>query len=89
MLVPDAYIEVQFLFAERGILVDKNWVSLTPEEAVAYVLVDGMGQKRSVQIGAPINHQYWIKSGLSAGDEIITVPVALDQVGQPAQGVHP
>ena len=86
MLVPDAYIEVQFLFKEKGILVDKNWISLTPEEAIAYVLADGIVQKRSVQIGAPINHQYWITSGLLAGDEIITVPVSFEQVGQPAQG---
>ena len=88
MLVPDAYIEVEFLFAEKGILVDKNWVSLTPDGAMAYVLADGIIQKRSVQIGAPIDNQYWIQSGLSPGDEIITVPVMSDQVGQSAQGVH-
>lgn len=86
ILIPGAYIEMEFLFSEEGILVDKNWVHLTPDGVIAYILADGIIQKRFVQIGSPVQNQYWIQSGLLAGDKIITVPVAPDQVGQPAQG---
>ncbi len=88
-LVPDAYIEVQFLFSEKGILVDKNWISLTPNGPVAYILADEIIQQRDVKIGAPINNQYWIQSGLFAGEKIITVWLSPDQVGTSAQGVGP
>ena len=86
-LIPGSYIEVNFLYPETGILVDKNWISLTPDGAKAFLLINGKVEKRSVRIKAPIDHQYWIESGLSPGDTLITVPVSADQIGQPAQGV--
>ena len=86
-LIPKAYIEVKFLYDKEGILVNKNWVSLTPEGAEVFVLEDGIVKKRLVQIGTPVGNQYWIKSGLSEGDEIIVVPVSPHQIGQSLQGV--
>ena len=86
-LMPGAYIEVKFLYPETGILVDKNWITLTPEGAEAFVLTKGIIEKRSVQIGAPVGNQYWIKEGLKEGEQIITVPVSPYQIGEPAEGV--
>ena len=87
LLMPGAYVEIRFLYNETGILVNKNWVSLTSEGADVYLLKEGIIEKKNIQIGAPINNQYWIKSGLSESDNIITVPVSPFQIGQPAQGV--
>ena len=86
-LMPGAYVEVKFLYPETGILVNKNWVTLTPDGAEAFVLINGIVEKRAVQIGAPVGNQYWIKSGLIKGEQIITVPVSPFQIGKPAQGV--
>lgn len=86
-LIPGAYTEVRFLYPEKGILVNKNWITLTPNGAEATILKDGIIEKRSVQIGSPLGNQYWIKSGLDEGDQIITVPVSPYQVGQPAKGI--
>ena len=85
-LIPGAYVEIRFLFPEKGILVDKNWITLTPDGAEAALLRDGIVEKQSVQIMAPIGQKYWIKSGLKSGDDIIMVPVSPYQIGQPAQG---
>lgn len=85
-LIPGAYIEVRFLYSEKGILVDKNWITLAPDGAEAVLLKDGLIQKQKVEIGAPIGTQYWIRSGLVEGDQIVTVPVSLFQIGQPAEG---
>jgi len=87
LLMPGAYIEVRFLYSETGILVDKNWITLTPDGAEATVLNNGVIEKQKVKIKAPVGHQYWIKSGLSEGESIITVPVSPYLVGQSAQGV--
>lgn len=86
-LMPGAYVEVKFLYPETGILVNKNWITLTPEGAQAFVLIKGIIEKRTVQIGAPVGNQYWIKSGLSEGEKIITVPISPYQIGDPAEGV--
>ena len=86
-LMPGSYVEVKFLYPETGILVNKNWITLTPNGAQAFVLSKGIVQKRTVQIGAPVSNQYWIKSGLAEGEQIITVPVSPYQIGKPAQGV--
>ena len=86
-LMPGAYVEVKFLYPETGILVSKNWITLTPDGAEAMLLKNGIIEKQKVEIGAPIGNQYWIKSGLSEGDQIITVPVSPFQIGKSAQGV--
>ena len=86
-LIPGAYVEVRFLYPQTGILVDKNWVSLMPDKAEVNILKEGIIEKQKVEIGAPVGNQYWIKSGLTEGDTIITVPVSSFQIGQPAQGV--
>ncbi|MBR6232089.1 MAG: efflux RND transporter periplasmic adaptor subunit [Alphaproteobacteria bacterium] len=86
-LMPGAYVEVRFLYHENGILVNKNWITLTPDGAEVTLLKNGLVEKQKVQIGAPVGNQYWIKSGLSAGDNIITVSVSPFQIGQPAEGV--
>lgn len=85
-LVPGAYVEVRFLYSKQGILVDKNWITLTPDGAKAVILKNGFIQKQNVKIGAPIGTQYWIQSGLLEGDQIVTVPVSPFQIGQPAEG---
>ena len=41
------------------------------------------------EIGAPFGNRYWIKSGLSVGEELITAPVSAQQVGQPIHEVSP
>ena len=87
-LMPGAYVEVRFLYSETGILINKNWVSLTPDGAEVNILKDGLIKKQKIEIGAPIDNQYWIKSGLIEGDNIITVPVSPFQIGQMAQGVR-
>ena len=46
-----------------------------------------MVEKKKVEIGAPVGNQYWIKSGLNEGDQIITVPVSPFQIGKSARGV--
>ena len=86
-LMPGAYIEVKFLYSETGILVPKNWITLTADEAEATLLKEGLIKKQKVKIGAPVGNQYWIKAGLSEGDQIITVPVSPFQIGESAQGV--
>ena len=86
-LMPGAYVEVKFVYPETGILISKNWISLTPDGAEATVLKNGVIKKQKVEIGAPVENQYWIKSGLNEGDQIITVPVSPFQIGKPAQGV--
>ena len=86
-LMPGAYVEVKFLYPETGILVPKNWVTLTPDGAEATVLKNGIITKQKVKIGAPVGNQYWIKAGLNEGDQIITVPVSPFQIGKSAQGV--
>lgn len=86
-LLPGAYVEVRFLHRESGILADKNWVVLTPDGAVLFVLDNGVVSKRDVKIGAPIGNQYWITAGVNEGEDIITVPVSASQIGQPAKGV--
>ena len=86
-LMPGAYVEVRFLYPETGILVPKNWITLTPDGAEATLLKDGLIKRQKVKIGVPVGNQYWIKEGLSEGDQIITVPVLPFQVGQPASGV--
>ena len=86
-LMPGAYIEIKFLQTKKGILLDKNWVSLTPNGANVFVLENGIIEKRIVEIGSPIGNQYWIKSGLLEGDKVITIPVSFYQIGQSAQGV--
>lgn len=87
ILMPGAYIEVRFLYSETGILVAKNWVVLTHNGAEVMLLKDGLIKKQKVEIGASIDNQYWIKSGLTEGDTIITVPVSPYQIGEPALGV--
>ena len=86
-LMPGAYVEIRFFYHEEGILVDKNWITLTPNGAEATLLKNGIVEKQKVQIGEPVGNQYWIKSGLSEGDNIITVSVSPFQIGQPAKGV--
>ena len=86
-MTPGAYAEIRFLYPKDGILVDKNWIALTPLGAEAVILKNGIVEKKPVEIGAPIGHQYWIKSGLTEGDLVITVPVSDRQIGQAAQGV--
>ena len=86
LLIPGVYVEIRFLYPETGILADKNWITLTPTGAEVFLLKNGVIEKRQVQIGAPIGNQYWIKSGLSEGESIITVPVSSAQIGQPAEG---
>ena len=86
-LMPGAYVEIRFLYHEKGILVNKNWITLTPNGAEATLLKNGIIEKQKVQIGAPIENQYWIKSGLSEGDNLVTTSVSPFQIGQPAQGV--
>ena len=86
-LMPGAYIEVKFLYPETGILVQKNWITLTPDGAEVTLLKNGIVEKKKVEIGAPVGNQYWIKSGLNEGDQIITVPVSPFQIGKSAQGV--
>ena len=86
-LMPGAYVEVRFLYPEQGILVPKNWITLTPNGAEATLLKNGIVIKQKVKIGAPIGSQYWIKSGLTEGEQIITVPVSSFQIGESAQGV--
>ncbi len=85
-LLPGGYIEVRFLYPKNGILVNKNWITLTPDGAEATLLKNGIIRKQKVEIGSPIGSQYWIKSGLNEGDIIITVPVSPFQVGQQAKG---
>ena len=86
-LMPGAYVEVKFLYPEAGILVQKNWITLTSDGAEATLLKNGVITKQKVEIGAPVDNQYWIKSGLTEGDQIITVPVSPFQIGESAQGV--
>ena len=86
-LMPGAYVEVKFLYPEIGILVPKNWITLTPDRAEATLLKNGLITKQKVEIGAPVGNQYWIKGGLVEGDQIITVPVSPFQIGESAQGV--
>ncbi len=86
-LIPGAYVEVRFKYPETGILVDKNHITLTPDGAEAILIKNGRIEKQSVEIGAPIGTQYWVKSGLLAGDTLVTVPVSPFQIGQPAQGI--
>ena len=86
-LMPGAYVEVKFLYPETGILIQKNWVTLTPDGAEVTLLKKGIVEKQKVEIGAPVGNQYWIKSGLDAGDQIITVPVSPFQIGKAATGV--
>jgi RND family efflux transporter MFP subunit len=85
--VPGAYIEVRFLFKQMGILVNKDWIMLTPNGAEAYVLNHQIIEKRSVQIIGAVQNQYWI-TGLKEGDKIITVTVSPYQIGQKAEGVE-
>ena len=86
-LMPGAYIEVKFVYPGTGILVSKNWITLTPDGAEATLLKNGTIEEKKVEIGAPVGNQYWVKSGLSEGDQIITVPVSPFQIGKSAQGV--
>ncbi len=87
LLVPNAYVEVRFVYPENGILVNKNWIHLTPNGAKAFLLKNGIITSQKVKIGAPIAHQFWIQSGLDVSDEIITVPVSAQHIGQTAKGV--
>lgn len=84
--IPGAYIEIRFLFQQNGILVDKNWLTLTPDGAEAYLLKNQIIEKRNVQINGSIQNQYWI-TGLEEGDNIITTAVSPYQIGQKAKGV--
>lgn len=86
-LIPGAYVEIRFLSQEQGILVDKDDITLTSEGAEVVVLKNGRIEKRKVEIKEPIGMQYWIKSGLSEGEDIITVPVSSSQIGQAAKGI--
>ena len=85
--VPGAYIEVRFLFKQTGILVNKDWITLTPNGPAAFVLNNQIVEKKSVQIIGTVKNQYWI-TGLAEGDKIITVTVSPYQIGQPAEGVE-
>ena len=87
LLIPGAYINVRFLYPKKGILVNKNWITLTSDGAEATLLKDGRIEKQKVDIGASIGNQYWIKSGVNEGDVIITVPVSPFQIGQPVKGI--
>lgn len=87
LLVPDSYVEVRFLYSENGILVNKDWITLTPNGAEAILLKNGILERQNVEIGAYIGNQYWIQSGLFEKDKIITVPVSPFQIGQPAKGI--
>ena len=40
--VPGTYVEIRFLFNETGILVDKNWITLTPNGNKAFILSEGI-----------------------------------------------
>ncbi|MBE6446807.1 MAG: efflux RND transporter periplasmic adaptor subunit [Alphaproteobacteria bacterium] len=86
--IPGAYIEIRFLFQQNGILVDKNWLTLNPDGAQAYILNNQIIEKRKVQIKGSVKNQYWIE-GLNEGQEIITVAVSPYQIGQKAEGVKP
>ena len=88
LLIPGAYVQVRFLYSENGILVNKNWITLTPEGAEAFLIKNGIVEKQKVEIGASINTQYWIKAGLNEGENIITVPISPFQIGQPAEGIE-
>ena len=87
LLIPGSYIQIRFLYPENGILVDKNWINLTADGAEATLLKNGIIEKQAVEIQAPVGTSYWIKSGLTDGDHIITVPVSPFQIGQPAKGI--
>ncbi len=88
VLIPNAYINVHLLKPQRGILVSKNWIKLTPDGPIAFVLKDHIIEKRKVQIGDTVDNEYWIVSGLDEGEDLITVPVLSGQIGQQANGVQ-
>ena len=70
-----------------GILVNKDWITLTPNGPAAFVLNNQIVEKKSVQIIGTVKNQYWI-TGLAEGDKIITVTVSPYQIGQKAEGVE-
>lgn len=82
-----AAVFVHFEQNYQGILIPKNTVQQTPKGNFAFLLQDGKIKNIPLSITDSIGENYWIETGLKAGDLLITAPLTQKEVGQTATGV--
>lgn len=91
LLLPGMYVRAVLEQGrdEQAILVPQK--SVTRSEggtASALVLVNGKVEQRALTIGRAIDNQWWITSGLKAGDQVIIEGGQKVHAGDAAQGVE-
>ena len=85
LLLPGMYVKARI---EKGvqqdaILVPQQGVTRDERgEATALVVVDGKVEQRELTLVEAVGNQWWVKSGLAVGDQLIVEGVQKVQVGQ-------
>lgn len=72
-LVQDGYVDVLLeKKIENGILLDKDLIHFEPDGAFVYLETDAGVLKQPVSVGIAVGQQFYIASGLKAGDRVIS-----------------
>ena len=85
LLLPGAYVMI--LYDEnipRAIMVDRHLITMQSGGNYVYVLKEDVIEKQQVELGSVVGCKVVITKGLSAGDMLITTPVASVDIGQKA-----
>lgn len=85
-LLPNAYVTVLFeQSVPNALTVDKNWVSMEENGNFVYLLENGVITKKAIELGQSIDNQFYIPTGLNAGDQVITGQISSFEIGKPAK----
>lgn len=87
ILLPNAFVTVLMTKRVQGILINKGWISLTPDGDFIYILKDGRIQKQPVILGPAVGDSFVITQNLPDKYVVITGQVHPSQIGHPAVSV--
>lgn len=84
LLLPGMYVkaQVQEAVQQNALLVPQQGVTRdTRGQATALVVVNGKVEQRQLELVDAVGNQWWVRSGLSAGDQLIVEGLQKIQVG--------
>ena len=73
---------------EQALLVPKDAVLRRGDERYVLVVADGHAEQRGVELGAPVGDQWYVRSGIGAGDDVIVSGNEKLRAGQPVRVVE-
>ncbi|NVD44731.1 efflux RND transporter periplasmic adaptor subunit [Qipengyuania atrilutea] len=87
LLLPGEFVRAQIYAGEvqNGLTVPQRAVSLTEEGGTVFVVNDGQAVVRQVTLGAMVNGNWIVESGLEAGDRVIVSNLQKVRPGAPVK----